>query len=155
MAHWRRRSGCETARQWLSASLDGELSEFERAALDRHLAVCESCRTTSVHWATIADAIRNEPLAEPTGLVAIPSSRSRLAPFARRGSMAMVFGAAAAAAAALAVALALPQGGKLPDGVVDFTSPAQQQRFALEHVRTEPQVFLANGVPFFAERALG
>ena len=34
---------CERARGWVSLSLDGELSEFERALLDAHLGRCAEC----------------------------------------------------------------------------------------------------------------
>ena len=34
---------CERARQWVSAELDGRLSEFEQALLDGHLKGCAAC----------------------------------------------------------------------------------------------------------------
>jgi hypothetical protein len=36
---------CETAREWVSLRLDGELSELEEAMLRRHVSGCADCRT--------------------------------------------------------------------------------------------------------------
>jgi len=52
---------CERARQWASASVDGELSTFERALLADHLERCASCREFSLAIADLTTALRAAP----------------------------------------------------------------------------------------------
>jgi predicted anti-sigma-YlaC factor YlaD len=52
---------CERARQWASASVDGELSTFERALLADHLERCASCRGFSLAIADLTTALRAAP----------------------------------------------------------------------------------------------
>ena len=53
---------CERARQWTSLDVDGELSTFEGALLDAHLASCGDCREFSLGVAHTASALRSAPL---------------------------------------------------------------------------------------------
>ena len=52
---------CERARQWASASVDAELSTFERALLADHLERCASCREFSLAIADLTTALRAAP----------------------------------------------------------------------------------------------
>jgi predicted anti-sigma-YlaC factor YlaD len=52
---------CERARQWASASVDGELSTFERALLADHLERCASCREFSLAITDLTTALRAAP----------------------------------------------------------------------------------------------
>jgi predicted anti-sigma-YlaC factor YlaD len=52
---------CERARQWASASVDGELSTFERALLADHLERCASCREFSLAITDLTTALRSAP----------------------------------------------------------------------------------------------
>lgn len=52
---------CERARQWASASVDGELSTFESALLADHLERCASCRGFSLAIADLTTALRAAP----------------------------------------------------------------------------------------------
>jgi predicted anti-sigma-YlaC factor YlaD len=52
---------CERARQWASASVDGELSTFERALLADHLERCASCREFSLAITGLTTALRAAP----------------------------------------------------------------------------------------------
>lgn len=52
---------CERARQWASASVDGELSTFERALLADHLERCASCRGFSLAISDLTTALRAAP----------------------------------------------------------------------------------------------
>ncbi|MGZ4256648.1 MAG: zf-HC2 domain-containing protein [Gaiellaceae bacterium] len=52
---------CERARQWASASVDGELSSFERALLADHLERCASCREFGLAIADLTTALRAAP----------------------------------------------------------------------------------------------
>lgn len=53
---------CERARQWISAGLDGELSEFEGALLDGHLAACKTCASFLVESRSLTDELRSAPM---------------------------------------------------------------------------------------------
>ena len=84
---------CDRARQWASLLLDGELSEFEHALLDGHLAGCASC---SAFRADIANATRElraaplESLPRPIHLRGIRRARLRFAPAAAALAVAAV-----------------------------------------------------------------
>jgi len=154
MTGWRRAngaSGCERARQWISLAVDGELSELERATLARHLARCPGCREVETEVAALARLLRAAPPAAPARPLAVGRPRPRAVALLRRGGLVL---AGAAAAAALAATLVVPGGGP-PSSALGFRDAGDQARFALAHVRTEPQVFLVAPIPPFAERALG
>src|SRR4051794_40931211 len=84
-------NSCERARSWSSLALDGELSAFERAMLDAHLARCAGCRAYAddVHGATALLRV-SEP-ERPSRPIPIPS-RARA-----HGGVRSVFALAAAA----------------------------------------------------------
>lgn len=88
---------CEQVRGHISAGLDGELSEVERARVDAHVGSCAMCRAFAgrAHHAT--NVLRSAPLEDLDFAIILPSRRLALA---RRIPV-------AAAAAALAVAVGL------------------------------------------------
>ncbi len=86
-------SDCERIRGVISASLDGEVSEVERATADAHLAVCGGCRAYAASLAETSRLLRSTPLEELGFPIVLPSHRLRLA-------RTMQLGAAAAAVAA-------------------------------------------------------
>jgi predicted anti-sigma-YlaC factor YlaD len=53
---------CERARAWISADLDGELSDFESVLLRGHLVLCESCKTFKLDASALARTLRVAPL---------------------------------------------------------------------------------------------
>jgi predicted anti-sigma-YlaC factor YlaD len=59
---------CERSRQWASASVDGELSTFERALLADHLEHCASCREFSLVISDLTTALRAAPRERIEGL---------------------------------------------------------------------------------------
>jgi predicted anti-sigma-YlaC factor YlaD len=71
------RSACRIAREQISLELDGELSEFERAALDGHLNGCGDCCTYAASAAHVSAHIRKAPLEQPQFPVVLPH-RSRI-----------------------------------------------------------------------------
>jgi anti-sigma factor RsiW len=74
-----RPASCEQAAQLASLDLDGELSRFERALLDRHLTRCPRC-AAEVHRIAVATAmLRSQALEQVTVPVDLPRRRSRLA----------------------------------------------------------------------------
>lgn len=103
-------SDCERLRGVISASLDGEVSEVERATADAHLAECGACRAYAASLEETSRVLRATPLEELSFPIVLPSHRLRLA-------RTMQFGAAAAAVAAtvfLSVTLGTsPNGGGL------------------------------------------
>jgi ferric-dicitrate binding protein FerR (iron transport regulator) len=90
---------CDRAREYSSRSLDGELSDFERALLETHLERCAACRAYSVELTEIVTRLRVAPLEALPQPISLPS---------RRRVRARVFqGAAAVAAAAVAATAGL------------------------------------------------
>jgi anti-sigma factor RsiW len=93
---------CDRAREYSSRSLDGELSEFERALLENHLERCEPCRAYSVELEQIVGRLRLAPLEALPHPISLPSRRRA------RGRVLQV--AAAGAAAVVAVTAGLVGG---------------------------------------------
>lgn len=99
---------CAKARILLSASLDGELSRREQAALERHIAACAECAREKSEFASLRDAMAllkdEEPspwLAENFGNRFRQWQQEKLA--AKPGPRRWVFGTAATAAATVLV----------------------------------------------------
>lgn len=88
---------CEQMRGYVSASLDGELSEVERVRLEVHLDSCAGCRAYAADSAEASRILRQTPLEELQFPIQLPSRRLAVA---RRLQV-------AAAAAALAVTVGL------------------------------------------------
>lgn len=65
-------------RGWISAELDGELSEFESVLLGGHLVDCDSCSTFKADAAMFAAALRGAPLERMSQPVSV-SRRRRIA----------------------------------------------------------------------------
>ena len=53
---------CERVRQWVSAELDGELSDFERVLITGHVAGCTPCAAFQAEAAGIVHKLRSVPL---------------------------------------------------------------------------------------------
>lgn len=87
---------CDRSRTWISLRLDGALSEFESALLERHLARCAPCSTFAVEAEGFTRVLRSAKLELTSSSVALPSLGG-----ARR-RLALAAGAAAAAAVAAA-----------------------------------------------------
>jgi len=157
MDRWRKTAACERALQWVSLELDGELSEFESALLERHLERCGSCAASRAEIGGFTRLIRAAPLAVSSSGVTVPAPPSRRRSLARR----------AAAAALVAAALGAGAGGfaltqrpaPLRSSALAFASQGERLRFVhAEHVRIEPLeeagVELAPAAPSLAARAL-
>jgi anti-sigma factor RsiW len=65
-------------RAWISAELDGELSDFESILLRGHLVGCDACMRFKHDAAAFAGALRDAPL-EAMSRPVVVSRRSRLA----------------------------------------------------------------------------
>ncbi|HZQ04132.1 MAG TPA: zf-HC2 domain-containing protein [Gaiellaceae bacterium] len=160
MIGWRRTTPCERATQWISLDLDGELTELERAGLDRHLDRCPECRRLSAELAGLTTLLRSAPPVEPTGRVVVAASR-------RRARVASRIGFAAALASVVAVLATLATTRSSSDllggsqSALAFADRQQQLRFVHDKVlQMEPrhvvvvQQSLAAGVPALGQRAL-
>ena len=60
---------CDRARQWASLELDGELSSFERALLENHLAGCPACAEFRAEIGGLTGALRAAPYEPFEGIV--------------------------------------------------------------------------------------
>jgi predicted anti-sigma-YlaC factor YlaD len=69
---------CERARQWVSAELDGRLSEFEQALLDGHMRGCAACAEFRASVTRFTDGLRAAPLERLDQPVTITRVRRRL-----------------------------------------------------------------------------
>jgi predicted anti-sigma-YlaC factor YlaD len=63
---------CRLAREQVSLRLDGELSDFEDAALSSHLAACAACRSYAFSTTEATAQIRATPLEQPEYPVVLP-----------------------------------------------------------------------------------
>lgn len=72
-----RSATCDRARAWTSRRSDGELSEFECALLDAHLARCPACATFAADVGSITNALRSAPLVTLSRPVDIAARRRR------------------------------------------------------------------------------
>jgi predicted anti-sigma-YlaC factor YlaD len=68
---------CERARQWVSAELDGRLSEFEQALLDGHLRGCAECSGFRASATRFTEQLRAAPLERLDEPIAISRARRR------------------------------------------------------------------------------
>ena len=113
---------CERARQWASAEIDGELSEFEAALLRAHLSCCESCGDFHREIAGLTRAVRAAPRAHLERRIEIGRARRRLR-----------LAPAVAAMAAVAVGLgSLLASSQVPSGSVGSDAARQARSFKFD-----------------------
>jgi anti-sigma factor RsiW len=70
---------CDSSRELVSASLDGELPELNALRLDAHLAVCEGCRTYAAGAMEAARLLRETPLEQLSIPIVVPGRRLAVA----------------------------------------------------------------------------
>ena len=95
-AHHLQSAICERARSWISLRVDDELSEFECALLDAHLARCSACAEVAEDVGSVTAALRAAPLESLSRPVSVPVRKRRHVALPTR---------AAASAAALLVTI--------------------------------------------------
>lgn len=95
---------CDRARQWASADVDGELSDFERVLLHAHLSGCHACTEFHRDIVGVTRAVRAAPPAQLTRPIEITRVRRR-----HRLRLAPAAAAMAAAAVGLGSLLASSQ----------------------------------------------
>jgi predicted anti-sigma-YlaC factor YlaD len=142
MARWRRTTtACERAGQWISLRLDGELSELEQLALDRHVEECAACRAFGADLSGIALLLRDAPLAELAREPVVVSPRRARRRMVGGIGVAAAFATAAAAVAAILLTGSVPEqsGGR----AYAFRSTQEQMRFVhVEQLRMEPTEYV-------------
>ena len=69
---------CERTRQWVSAEVDGRLSEFEQALLEGHLKGCAECAAFRAHVSRFTLQLRAAPLERLEQPIAVSRVRRRL-----------------------------------------------------------------------------
>ena len=79
---------CERTRGWVSLSLDGELSEFERALMDAHLVRCVDCAGFAAEAQSATTMLRTAPLEPLPQALSLPVRRRRIGAGALRVSAA-------------------------------------------------------------------
>jgi anti-sigma factor RsiW len=95
-AHHKQSAICERARSWISLRVDDELSEFECALLNAHMARCPDCAAFYEDVGAMTLSLRDEPLETLARPVVVPIRRRRHVALSTR---------AAASAAALLVTI--------------------------------------------------
>jgi predicted anti-sigma-YlaC factor YlaD len=95
---------CDRTRQAVSVGLDGELSQIERALMERHLDRCPSCAAFAADAAELTQQLRAAKLVP---IVPIELPLRKRAAYHRRSGGGWIAAATVAATALLAV-LALP-----------------------------------------------
>lgn len=105
---------CERFRESISLGLDGMLSRFERALLERHLRSCASCNAFAADVREQTAQLRAAPLEAPPVLADIAPPRVRTV---RRRAAGFASAVAVAGLAAL----------------VSFTPAGEQQKTAVAH----------------------
>jgi anti-sigma factor RsiW len=133
MRHGAGSTACDQAGQLISLRLDGELSQFEATALDRHLAGCGACRALADELAGIARLLREAPPVEAETEFVAPPSRPVHGRLVGRALGAVALAGAAAAAAVVAFS---PFGQTPSYSAEPAFRSAQEQ---INYVRTEQQ----------------
>jgi anti-sigma factor RsiW len=153
--YWRRRAGCERWLRTISLRLDGEVSELESAALDRHLASCARCREASAGTNVLTQLLREAPLVELDRPVFVAAPRRVRKRTVRRAAAGVLV--AAGLAAAIAGSTAFRDSGPThPSSALGFRDLDEQRRFVQsELIRLEPHLAAAaQAAPRLAGRGL-
>ncbi|HEY6962839.1 MAG TPA: zf-HC2 domain-containing protein [Gaiellaceae bacterium] len=141
---------CDRSREAISLRLDGMLSSFEAALLERHLRRCAPCRAFAASAEMQTQLLRGAELEQPLHPVVVPSRRR---PAARRGVAGSLAAVAAAGVAALvALSPTGPAGqaggrgataarGAAPELAVFSAQPTPSTRVDVPRIRAVPANF--------------
>jgi len=132
---------CDRSREAISLRLDGVLSLFESALLDRHLRKCADCLDFAAAAAAQTQLLRSAELEQPLRPVAVPAGRRR--PVRRVAAGALTAVASVAAAAAVTLAPSSPQSQTSASG----TPAAETGAPVLVVVAAKPSVGADETVP--------
>jgi predicted anti-sigma-YlaC factor YlaD len=117
-------------RAWISAELDGELSDFESILLRGHLVGCDSCMTFKHDAAAFAGALRDAPLESMSRPVVVSRRRPAFRPLRVPGvaALAVLMIASGGLFTSLHSGAILPKAKTGSVGVVDDQDLHQLQR---------------------------
>jgi predicted anti-sigma-YlaC factor YlaD len=113
-------SECDRMRGYVSAGIDGELSEVQGMRLEAHLGWCAACRAYAVDAGQTTRMLRDTPLEELSFAIALPNRRLDVA---RKLQI-----AAAAAALAVTVGLSAIVGAFGPSGTTSLSARSASAR---------------------------
>jgi anti-sigma factor RsiW len=161
MGGWRRTTACERARRWISLGLDGETSELEDAAVQRHLGRCDACASLAVELGALTELLRAVPLDEPRRALSVPTVHpQRVRALQRRFALAAALAVSVASAVAV-LTVPSPSGLLVPSSALRFANAHQELQFAQsKNLTLEPflgasgETVLGVEVPVFSQRAL-
>jgi anti-sigma factor RsiW len=124
---------CDRARQAVSLRLDSELSQLERALLERHLDRCSACAEFAADAAALTQELRAAPFVRLERPIELPSRRRVGYGFRHAGAWAA---AASVAATALLAVMALPTQSSQPGApAIDASSQTNQDLRDLRALR--------------------
>ena len=133
---------CDRSREAISLRLDGVLSLFETALLDRHLRRCADCCAFAAGAAAQTQLLRSAELEQPLRPIALPAGRRR--PVRRVAAGALT----AAASIAAAAAVTLSPGGNAGQGsAVSATPQIETAAPVLVVVAANPTLGVGETVP--------
>lgn len=133
------KTACERAAQWVSLELDDELSDFERAALERHLGGCAACQSLRIELVGLTQALRATPPAPPRMPIELPAP-ARRPTLLRRGIGSLAL-AAVLAAATVGAIVVTEQPPALGSSAFAFANQRERLRYVrAEHLRVDPHV---------------
>lgn len=127
-----RERGCGRAREWVSLRLDGELSEFERLLLRRHLGRCDECAALAKDLEATTRLLRGQPQWRPSRSLVPGTSPVRVAPERRRRMVAVLALVVVSAAIGAAIGGLVGRGSDGGDGrpittIVELPPPTTEQ----------------------------
>jgi predicted anti-sigma-YlaC factor YlaD len=131
---------CDRSREAISLRLDGVLSLFESALLDRHLRRCADCRDFAAGAAALTQLLRAAELEQPLRPVAIPAGRRHV----RRVAAGALTAVASVAAAAV---VTLSPSGHSTKGSVSASSQVETGAPVLVVVAAHPTPDARETVP--------
>jgi anti-sigma factor RsiW len=136
---WRRGARCDRWLRTISLRLDGEASELEVAALDRHLAVCPRCREVAAETLAFTNLLREAPLVPLERRVVVESSHATRKRVVRRATAGILV-AAALSSVGLGLASIADSGPRHPSSALGFRDLHEQRQFVrAELIRLEPE----------------
>jgi anti-sigma factor RsiW len=142
----RKAAPCERWLRAISLRLDGEASELEVAALDRHLAECPRCSEIAAETAAVTYLLREAPLLELRHPVVVTSPRRARKQFVRRAAAVCVVAAGLAVAAGMTIFQS--SGASHPSSALGFRDLNEQRQFVrAELIRLEPAAPAPGGTP--------
>jgi predicted anti-sigma-YlaC factor YlaD len=132
---------CDRSREAISLRLDGVLSLFESALLDRHLRRCADCRAFAAGAAAQTQLLRTAVLEQPLRPIALPAGRRRPVRRVAAGALTAVASVAAAAA------VTLSPGGPKQGSAVSAASHVEVGAPVLVVVAAHPSLGVHETVP--------